>query len=168
MALITDERQRPIPLRRWLPPRWSLLPHPPRGHDSETRDRSHDDRGSGHTNGRDLALGVRLRGDPGQVPEAGWARDRQDCLSTSSQGAAFHMVALFGFARDYSSLLHALGDGALATFLATTGYRVGERWGSGTKGFLSAVSGAFVGEDDKPVSGGSSVADQELHRLARG
>ena len=35
-------------------------------------------------------------------------------------------------------------------------------------GFLSAVSGAFVGEDDKPVSGGSSVADQELHRLARG
>lgn len=83
-------------------------------------------------------------------------------------GATFHVVALFGFARDYSSLLHALGDGALATFLATTGYRVGERWGSGTKGFLSAVSGAFVGEDDKPVSGGSSVADQELHRLARG
>ena len=83
-------------------------------------------------------------------------------------GLAFHTVALFGFARDYSSLLHALGDGALATFLATTGYRVGERWGSGTKGFLSAVNGAFVGEDDKPVSGGSSVADQELHRLARG
>jgi hypothetical protein len=82
-------------------------------------------------------------------------------------GATLHVVALFGFARDYSSLLHALGDGALATFLATTGYRVGERWGSGTK-FLSAVSGAFVGEDDKPVSGGSSVADEELRRLARG
>jgi hypothetical protein len=82
-------------------------------------------------------------------------------------GAALHVAALFGFARDYSSLLHALGDGALATFLATTGYRVGERWGAGTK-FLSAVSGAFVGEDAAPVSGGSSVADEELRRLARG
>ena len=82
-------------------------------------------------------------------------------------GAAFHVVALFGFARDYSPFLQAVGDGALATFLTITGYRVGERWAGGTK-FLSAVTGAFVGADDKPVSGGSSVADEELRRLARG
>ena len=82
-------------------------------------------------------------------------------------GAAFHVVALFGFARNYAPLLHALGDGALATFLATTGYRVGERWSSGSKGFLPAMMGAFVGEE-KPVSGGSSIADEELRKLARG
>ena len=82
-------------------------------------------------------------------------------------GAAFHVVALFGFARNYSGLLHAFGDGALATFLATTGYRVGERWGSGSKGFIPAMMGAFVGEE-KPVSGGSSLADEELRKLARG
>ena len=83
-------------------------------------------------------------------------------------GAAFHLAALFGFARDYAPLLHALGDGALATFLATTGYRVGERWGSGSKGFIPAMMGAFVGESDKPVSGGSSIADNELKNLVRG
>jgi len=82
-------------------------------------------------------------------------------------GAAFHVVALFGFARNYAPILHALGDGALATFLATTGYRVGERWASGSKGFLPAMMGAFVGEE-KPVSGGSSIADEELRKLARG
>jgi len=82
-------------------------------------------------------------------------------------GAALHVVALFGFARSYAPLLHALGDGALATFLSTTGYRVGERWASGSKGFIPAMMGAFVGED-KPVSGGSSIADDELSKLARG
>jgi hypothetical protein len=82
-------------------------------------------------------------------------------------GAAFHVVALFGFARSYAPLLHAFGDGALATFLSTTGYRVGERWASGSKGFIPAMMGAFVGED-KPVSGGSSIADEELRKLARG
>jgi len=82
-------------------------------------------------------------------------------------GAALHLAALFNFARSYSPLLHALGDGSLATFLATTGYRVGERWGSGARGFLPAMMGAFVGEE-KPVSGGSSLADEELRKLARG
>jgi len=83
-------------------------------------------------------------------------------------GAAFHVVALFGFARNYAPLLHAFGDGALATFLATTGYRVGERWGSGNRGFIPAMMGAFVGDADKPVSGGSSIADNELKNLVRG
>ena len=83
-------------------------------------------------------------------------------------GAAFHVVALFGFARNYAPLLHAFGDGALATFLATTGYRVGERLGSGSKGFIPAMMGAFVGDADKPVSGGSSIADTELKNLVRG
>lgn len=81
--------------------------------------------------------------------------------------AAFHTVALFGFARNYAPLLQAFGDGALATFLTISGYRVGERWKSGTKGFVPALLGAFVGED-KPVSGGGSIADEELRKLARG
>ena len=80
--------------------------------------------------------------------------------------AAFHTVALFGFSSSYAPLLRALGDGALATFLSTTGYRVGERWALGSK-FVPAMMGAFVGED-KPVSGGSSIADEELRKLARG
>jgi hypothetical protein len=89
-------------------------------------------------------------------------------------GLVFHTVSLFGFARNYSSLLHAFGDGALATFLATTGYRVGERWGKGKQGFLPAMYHSFKGEkaglmgEDKPVSGGSSIADNELKNLVRG
>jgi hypothetical protein len=83
-------------------------------------------------------------------------------------GLTFHGVALFSFARNYAPLLQALGDGALATFLSTTGYKVGQRWGSGSQSFLSAVHGAFVGEETKPVSGGSSLADGELKNLVRG
>jgi hypothetical protein len=80
--------------------------------------------------------------------------------------AAFHTVALFGFAKSYSPLLQALGDGALAAFLSATGSRVGSRWADGAK-FIPTMLGAFVGED-KPVSGGSSIADEELRKLARG
>lgn len=82
-------------------------------------------------------------------------------------GAAFHVVALLGFARPYAHHLRAIGTGALATYLATTGYRVGERWGSGAKGFLPAVMGAFVGDSD-PVTGGGSLADQEVRNMVRG
>jgi hypothetical protein len=82
-------------------------------------------------------------------------------------GATFHVVALFGFARNYAPLMHALGDGALATFLSTTGYSVGQRWSKGAS-FVSAVHGAVMGSEDKPVSGGSSLADAELKNLVRG
>jgi hypothetical protein len=86
-------------------------------------------------------------------------------------GAALHLLALLGVARPYKHHLQSIGTGAIATYLATTGYRVGERWGAGGK-FLSAVQGAFVGSD-KPVSGGSSLAgesaaDQELKKLVQG
>jgi hypothetical protein len=85
-------------------------------------------------------------------------------------GAAFHLLALLGVARPYKHHLQAIGTGAIATYLATTGYSVGERWSKGSK-FLSAVTGAFVG-DDKPVSGGSamagSAADEELKKLVQG
>jgi hypothetical protein len=81
--------------------------------------------------------------------------------------ATFHTVALFGFARNYAPLLQAVGDGALATFLSTTGYKVGQRWTGGIKGFLSATGEAIMGED-KPISGGSSLADAELKNLVRG
>jgi len=80
--------------------------------------------------------------------------------------AAFHTVALFGFAKSYAPILQALGDGALSAFLSATGSRVGQRWADGGK-FIPSMLGAFVGED-KPVSGGSSIADEELRKLARG
>jgi len=82
-------------------------------------------------------------------------------------GAAFHLLSLLGATRPYKHHLQAIGTGAIATYLATTGYRVGERWGAGGK-FLTAVQGAFVGNEEKPVSGGSSMADQELKKLVQG
>lgn len=81
-------------------------------------------------------------------------------------GAAFHLIGLIPFARHYSHHLAALGDGALASFFTTTGYRVGERWGKG--GTLSSgIAGLFGDEAEAPVTGGSSIADRELASLVR-
>jgi hypothetical protein len=79
-------------------------------------------------------------------------------------GAAFHILGAFSFTKPYSHHLHAIGDGALASFFTTTGYRVGERWASGGS-FLKGMSGMLG--DSKPVSGGSSIADKELSSLVR-
>ena len=81
-------------------------------------------------------------------------------------GATFHIIGLFPFARPYAHHLHNLGDGALASFFTTTGYRVGERWGK--SGSLRAgISGIFGDAADKPVAGGASIADQELASLVK-
>lgn len=103
-----------------------------------------------------------IQGKYQKVGGATWGNLPIDLLS----GVAFHTAALFGFARNYAPLLQALGDGALATFLTISGYKVGQRWGEG-QSLLTSVKGAFVGED-KPVSGGASMADAELSKLARG
>ena len=86
-------------------------------------------------------------------------------------GISLHLLALLGVARPYKHHLQSIGTGAIATYLTLTGYRVGQRWGAGGK-FLASVAGAFVGED-KPVSGGSSLAgesaaDVELKKLVQG
>jgi hypothetical protein len=78
-------------------------------------------------------------------------------------GATFHIFALFS--HDYASHLQALGDGALASFFCTTGYRVGERWGR-TGSLRSGLSGVF-GDSEKLVAGGASIADKELASLVR-
>jgi hypothetical protein len=78
-------------------------------------------------------------------------------------GAAFHIFAMFS--SKYSHHLHALGDGALASFTTTTGYRVGERWGR--SGSLKAGMSGIFGDAEKPVTGGSSIADNELSSLVR-
>ena len=80
-------------------------------------------------------------------------------------GAGFHILGLFGFAKPYAHHLHAFGDGALASFFTTTGYRVGERWASGG-GLIKAVSNGMFG-DAKAPAGGSSIADKELASLVR-
>jgi hypothetical protein len=88
-------------------------------------------------------------------------------------GAAFHLFSLLGVARPYKHHLQSIGTGAIATYLATTGYRVGERWATGTK-FLPALTESFkgksssLGNEELPVSGGSSMADVELKKLVQG
>ena len=84
-------------------------------------------------------------------------------------GVSLHLVALLPFhgITKYSHHLHALGDGALATFFAATGSRVGSRVAAGG-GFLKSFSGEFVGGEDKPISGGASLTDAEMTRLIRG
>lgn len=78
-------------------------------------------------------------------------------------GATFHIFALFS--PDHAHHMHAFGDGALASFFTTTGYRVGERWGrSGS--LKSGLSGIF-GDPSGPVAGGASIADKELASLVR-
>lgn len=81
-------------------------------------------------------------------------------------GAAFHLVGLIPFARQYSHHLANLGDGALASFFTTTGYRVGERWTKGGS-FSSGISGIFGDTAKAPVTGGASIADSELASLVR-
>jgi hypothetical protein len=79
-------------------------------------------------------------------------------------GAAFHIFGLFS--RPYAHVLHGLGDGALATFFATTGYRVGERWGEGAS-LTTSMKGIFGDAGSKPIAGGASIADQELASLVK-
>lgn len=80
-------------------------------------------------------------------------------------GAAFHILGLLPFARGYSQHLHAFGDGALASFFTTTGYRVGERWAQGGS-LIKGMSGMF-GDSGKEPAGGASIADKELAGLVR-
>jgi hypothetical protein len=80
-------------------------------------------------------------------------------------GATMHILGLFPFAKPYAHHLHAFGDGALASFFTTTGYRVGERWARGG-GLRAGLSGIFG--DDKPIAGGASIADKELASLVKG
>ena len=81
-------------------------------------------------------------------------------------GAAFHVLGLIPFARPYAHHLSALGDGALASFFTTTGYRVGERWSKGGS-LSSGIAGMFGDSAATPVTGGSSIADRELASLVR-
>ena len=82
-------------------------------------------------------------------------------------GATFHVLSLFGFSRHYSHHLAAFGDGALASFFTTTGYRVGERMAAGG-GLMHGLAGMF-GDDGvgKEPAGGSTIADKELGRLVQ-
>jgi hypothetical protein len=83
-------------------------------------------------------------------------------------GATFHALSLFGFAKPYAHHLSALGDGALASFFTTTGYRVGERVAEGRSFLKSFSEGMFgdVGAAQEPA-GGSTIADKELDSLVR-
>lgn len=81
-------------------------------------------------------------------------------------GAAFHLIGLIPFARHYGHHLANLGDGALASFFTTTGYRVGERWTKGGS-LSSGIAGIFGDAAKEPVTGGGSIADRELASLVR-
>lgn len=81
-------------------------------------------------------------------------------------GATFHILGLLGFARPYAHHLHAFGDGALASFFTTTGYRVGERWASGGS-LIRGMTGMFGDVGAKEPAGGGTIADKALADLVR-
>jgi hypothetical protein len=78
-------------------------------------------------------------------------------------GAACHAFGMFS--RNYSQHLHAVGDGALASFFTTTGYRVGERWGAGGS-LMRGLTGMF-GDVGAEPAGGGTLADQQLSNMVR-
>jgi hypothetical protein len=80
-------------------------------------------------------------------------------------GAGFHILGLFGFAKPYAHHLHAIGDGAIASFFTTTGYKVGARWEQ-TGSIMKGMSG-MLGEAKAAPSGGATLADKELASLVR-
>jgi len=81
-------------------------------------------------------------------------------------GAAFHIIGILPWVRGYAHHLHSLGDGALASFFTTTGYRVGERWARGGS-FRTGLAGMFGDNAEQPTTGGSAIADKELESLVR-
>jgi hypothetical protein len=80
-------------------------------------------------------------------------------------GLTLHGLGVLPFARGYAHHLHAIADGALASFATTTGYRVGERWAAGGS-LMKGMSGMF-GDVGREPSGGGSLADKELAGLVR-
>lgn len=80
-------------------------------------------------------------------------------------GGLLHFVGCMPFARQYSHHLHALGDGAIAAFTSTMGYRVGERWEKG--GLMKGLAGMFGDDTGREPTGGSTIADKELSNLVR-
>lgn len=79
-------------------------------------------------------------------------------------GATFHLVGLFGF-HQQAHHLRAFGDGALASFFTTTGYRVGER-AAASGSIMKGLSGMF-GDVGHAPTGGGSISDKELDSLVR-
>jgi hypothetical protein len=80
-------------------------------------------------------------------------------------GVAFHAVALFANTGYPQLALQAFGDGALASFFNSAGYRVGDTWRK--KG--GGISGLFGDSSSKQITGGSSldgsIAESEMANL---
>lgn len=76
-------------------------------------------------------------------------------------GLALHVMGFAGVGGKYASHMHSFGDGALASYLVTTGKGVGANLPNMPD--LSSTRGDdFVG-----LSGGASLADEELARMVR-
>lgn len=74
-------------------------------------------------------------------------------------GLGLHVLAFAGVGKGYQKHMHALGDGALAAFLVTVGRDAGGELKRKYK--IEGVSGI------DGVSGGASLADEELARMVR-
>lgn len=70
-------------------------------------------------------------------------------------GLGLHLAGFAGVAGRQSLHLHAFGDGALASFFSGLGFKVGTSMKAGT-----ASRGDMAG-----VTGGASLADEELARM---
>lgn len=79
-------------------------------------------------------------------------------------GVGAHAIGVFG-PQDMSSHMHAVGVGAIASFLHSLGRGVGRK-ARKAAGLPPAAESILAGEESE-VTGGGALSDEELARLAR-
>lgn len=77
-------------------------------------------------------------------------------------GLALHIMGFAGVGGKYASHMHSFGDGALASYLVTVGKGVGATLTLPDPFTTSKGDSSFAG-----LSGGASLADEELARMVR-
>jgi hypothetical protein len=81
-------------------------------------------------------------------------------------GVGVHVVTLLaGVKEDKARHYRAFANGALGSYFSTLGAQVGDAWkrrGGGIHGLLGAMT-----DSDPTVTGGGSLADEELARMVR-
>lgn len=83
-------------------------------------------------------------------------------------GLGLHLFAFTPWAGKLAPHVHALGDGALASFVATVGRQVGRGMQSpADRARIAAAGGGLLasGAATMGLSGGASLADEELARM---
>jgi len=83
-------------------------------------------------------------------------------------GLGLHILGFTGVAgAKYGHHLHALADGALASYMNGLGRSVGRSFQTDTDRANIAAAAATVSGDISGITGGASLADEELARMVR-